>query len=269
MRAKTGPCRPFVFVMCRMYQCHLNAAVDNGGLQEMDEMRRWNRNQSHSPLRMMEEVTTYKAQREKDLDVCVTWQHDGKLVYMKRNWSSLGFPIPCDPLTLQKRKQKKLHNGPLLSRNSYYMPCFEIRRSSIDPSSSLFVSCLLLIGIRVTWAHAGDCLITHSSPSIIQLMQSFMWPFQSIASTELLLNSGSCDLGLNIHLMALLFCLFYYVEFSRHLLSVCWLNGFNGPFISLYVANALCVKEGTFMKFLMICSNNNRRRSYSEVTFSQ
>lgn len=108
------------------------------------------------------------------------------------------------------------------------------------PSSPLFVSCLLLIAIRVTWAHTGDCLITHSfstCPSIIQLMQSFMWPFQSM---ELQPNSGSCDRGFNISFMTLLLRSFYYLEFTSHLLSMCCLNG---PFISFYVATKLSVER--------------------------
>lgn len=55
---KRGLVDPFVFVMCRMYHCHLNAAPDNGGPREIDGTRRRNRNQSHSLQPVMEEVTT-------------------------------------------------------------------------------------------------------------------------------------------------------------------------------------------------------------------
>lgn len=79
----------FVFVMRHMHHCHLNAASDNGERREMDEMRRRNRNQSHSRLRMMEEVTACTGPGGKRFEhMRVTRRHDGKLVHMK-NWPRL------------------------------------------------------------------------------------------------------------------------------------------------------------------------------------
>lgn len=126
--------------------------------------------------------------------------------------------------------------------NSCHMPRFPVSKSetqTLISVPSLPALCLLLIAIGVTGAHTGDCLIIHSfstCPSIIQLMQSSVWPFQSIPSRELQSNSGSRDVRLNISFMASLLRSFYYLEFTNHLLSICWLNG---PFIRLYVATAL------------------------------
>lgn len=104
------------------------------------------------------------------------------------------------------------------------------------------VLCLLLIAIGVTWAHTGDCLITQSfstCPSIIWLMQSFMWPFQSIPPRELQSISRShhvTEASLQFYGIVTAFILLsgVYQPFT----TICW---FNGPFISCYVATALPV----------------------------
>lgn len=247
MRAKTGPCRPFVFVMCRMYHCHLNAASDNGGLRETDEMRRWNGNQSHS--RLLNDGRGHRAQarREKDLDMCVTWKHDGKWVYMKKNWTRLMtlysvcrlfryLQIVFKLTNTKKKPEWILTLYRLLSHAMTF--CFEIGLRHWFPSLS--VLCLLLIAIRVTRAHTGDCLITHSfstCPSII--------PTDAIIHVAISINTfkrSAVKLWVMwlrlISFMASLLRSFYYLEFTSHLLSICRLNG---PFIRLYVATELSV----------------------------
>lgn len=60
----------------------------------------------------------------------------------------------------------------------HVFPCFEMKDADIDlapplpdPSAAApccSVLCLLLIAIRLTRSHTGDCLITRSSPCVHQ-----------------------------------------------------------------------------------------------------
>lgn len=96
-----------------------------------------------------------------------------------------------------------------------------------SPSPLYPVSGLLLIAIGSTAAHTRDPLITHpfsECPSVIQLMQSFMWPFRSILPEEKQ-SKGVTRLGPNIGFMASLLWLFRYLKFNSRLLTICRWNG--------------------------------------------
>lgn len=222
--------------------------------REMDEMRRWNGNQSHSGLQMMEEVTTHRPTGKKDSDIRVTWKHDKKLVHMKENWPHsiqclqafhINIPVStnCVQVSTQKTKTKtKMQEWDLYSPRAH-VTCFSVlkfKTQTLISVPSLSVLCLLLIAIRLTRAHTRDCLITHSfstCPSIIQLMQSFMWPFQSIPSREMLSQTlGSYYWGLTL---VLWHC--YSGHFTIWSLPAVYYQsvGIIGLFIRLYVATAL------------------------------
>lgn len=96
-----------------------------------------------------------------------------------------------------------------------------------SPCALCPVSGLLLIAIGWTTAHTRDPLITHpfsECPSVIQLMQSFMWPFQSIVPEEKQ-PSGVTRLGPNIGFMASLAWSSCYLKFNSRLLTSCRRNG--------------------------------------------
>lgn len=148
MRAKTGPCPPFVFVMRHMYHCHLNAASDNGEKREMDETRRRNRNQSFSAA---DDGRGHRAraQREKDLDIRVTRKHDTKLDRVRKNYAYLmvmfrflvalvNFVVKCHKIALGEGAGKSVFPG------------LKSDTLALISSPSLSTSCLLLIAIRMT-----------------------------------------------------------------------------------------------------------------------
>lgn len=115
--------------------------------REMDEMRRWNGNQSHSGLQMMEEVTTHRPTGKKDSDIRVTWKHDKKLVHMKENWPHsiqclqafhINIPVStnCVQVSTQKIFFKKCKNGTFTLQElmSHVFLFWNLRRRHWSPS---------------------------------------------------------------------------------------------------------------------------------------
>lgn len=97
MRAKTGPCRPFVSVMWRMYHCHLNAC-----LRQRRAGGRWMRWGDEIGIKVILGCRWWKrsvhvgsqGQRFKRTHDMKTWQ---KIGHIKKKWSDLkvyfqGFP---------------------------------------------------------------------------------------------------------------------------------------------------------------------------------
>lgn len=179
---KSGPCRPFVFVMCRMYHCHLNVALHNGGMWEMDETGCWSRNQSPSLRRMMEEVTMWRVVGG-CLDICVTQEHDRKLAEMKKN--RLAFEGVLDEFSSTQ------HVGRGNRRTNLWSWWFPSTQFTVLKSDTLILisiwslptSCLMLIAIRVTRAHTGDYLIT------LVLLVPINNPSRAIIHVAILINT--------------------------------------------------------------------------------
>lgn len=216
MQVKAGPCRPFVSVTRRMYHCHLNARLRKmERSQEMDGMRRRNENQSLSGLQVMDEDNTHVPAGRKTQ----TWH---KFNWRKEELATLKTAFNHLVFTNYTHAEKK--NDELMS---HVVLLWNARCRHWSPSPLYPVSGLLLIAIGSTAAHTRDPLITHpfsECPSVIQLMQSFMWPFRSILPEEKQ-SKGVTRLGPNIGFMASLLWLFRYLKFNSRLLTICRWNG--------------------------------------------
>lgn len=146
------------------------------------------------------------------------------------------------PLTLTP---KKCQNEPLLSMNTH-VTCYDFpfwNRSLRHWSPSPLAVRLLFIAD----SHQGD-LSTHGGLFNYTLFLHVYInnPTDAIIHVAISINTfkgTAVKLWVmwprpHISFMASLLRSFYYLEFTSHLLSICWLNG---PFISFYVATALSV----------------------------
>lgn len=189
MPVKTGPCRPFVSVMYHMYHCHLNAP-----LRQWPARRRWMRWGDEMGIKVILGCTWWK--RSPDVGPRgKRFQHACDIRTRQKNDSLRGRTgnIGCRVCRLYLHPRISNYTQvSVLAHTQTHAQMQERTWTPPEPMSHVFlfwnvrrqhwsssVLCLSPIAVRLTRAHTRDCLITCSfsmCPSIIRLMQSFMWP---------------------------------------------------------------------------------------------
>lgn len=238
-----------------------------------------------------------QARREKDLDKCVTWKHDGKLVYMKKNWTRLmRLRSVCRLFRYLQIVFKSTHKKN--ASMDLYSPWTPVTCHHFLFWNLTLPLIFVPVSVRLVFIadrHQGD-RSTHGGlfNYTLFLHVSVNNPTDTIIHVAISINTVKRSavklwvmwLRLGVSFMTSLLRSFYCLEFNSHLLSICWLNG---PFIGLYVATALCVggwftnissfgKKVKLLRFFMnerlfliqlkmaeniMCSHNNRLYSIS------